>query len=67
MNLEESRKQIFDAVEKAMKKLKLEKGEHCPFCGRKRGQRNVSEKMLKANRINSQKAREKYRKQQKIT
>lgn len=53
------------AVIKAMGTIKLEPGETCPCCGRKKGIRKVSEKMLAANRANVKLAHEARRKKHK--
>lgn len=61
MNAKEMKEQICAAVVKALK-ITLERGERCPCCGHKKGQRKVSEKMIAANRENVKKAIEARRK-----
>ena len=61
MTIDELKKAIADQLTEAIK-IKLEPGECCPFCGRKRGSRKVSEKMLRANQENIKKALEARRK-----
>ena len=58
MNATEAIQTVTEAVIKAMKSIKLAPGETCPCCGRKKGTRKVSEKMLAANRRNIQLAAE---------
>lgn len=59
MTAEEAIQFIQEAVQEAILKaikFKLAPGESCPFCGHKRGKRQVSEKMLAANRANIKQA-----------
>jgi hypothetical protein len=61
MNATEAIATITEAVIKALK-IRLAPGEKCPFCGHKKGQRKVSEKMLAANRANIRLANDARRK-----
>lgn len=61
MTIDELKKAIADQLTNAIK-IELEPGECCPFCGRKKGSRKVSEKMLRANKENIKKALEARRK-----
>ena len=63
MNAHEAITTVTDAVVRAMKSIKLEPGETCPCCGRKKGIRKVSEKMMAANRENIKLAHTARRKQ----
>lgn len=51
--VEEVDKKLVDVIN-----VHLQPGETCPFCGRKKGKRTVTDKMLEANRRNAKKARE---------
>ena len=64
MDKAEVTQRISDAVATAVQsvKIKLKPGETCPCCGLKKGKRNVSEKMLAANRRNAKLAHEARRK-----
>lgn len=53
--------EVEDLIKRSVN-LKLEAGEYCPFCGRKKGSRKVSEKMLAANRRNIKLAQERRNK-----
>lgn len=55
MNAKEAKEKISAAVVETMK-IKLERGERCPFCGHKKGERKVTQKMIDANRRNAKKA-----------
>ena len=55
MTIDELKKAIAEQLTEAIK-IKLEPGEICPFCGRKKGSRKVSEKMRRANQENIKKA-----------
>ena len=61
MTIDELKKAIADQLTDAIK-IELAPGECCPFCGRKKGSRKVSEKMLRANQENIKKALEARRK-----
>lgn len=61
MNATEAITTITEAVKKALK-IKLQPGEVCPCCGHKKSSRNVTAKMLAANRENLKLAQEKRRK-----
>lgn len=62
MNTHEALQGVTDVVLNAIKSIKLAPGETCPCCGRKKGSRKVSEKMLAANRRNIKLAHEARRK-----
>jgi len=62
MDKKDAFQSITDAVVKALQSIKLKPGETCPCCGRKKGSRVMTAKMLEANRRNVKLAQEARRK-----